>query len=243
MTLDTGRMDEDRLHTLRRALHSGDPATMVAAVADHGFTPSVQLVGDLLLLALRSDAAGARDLAAQCVAALEARRWDGDLELADALRGDTSPGADGATLIDLPIDLDELSGILEGDPMHGGGRVDLRTGEVWPQSTFDDGVLEEDEASDLEDPERWLTVWSHGSRDGYRDMVSFADSRTDPRLVDLLDAALAGRGAFRRFRDVLLDFPHERAEWLAVSDDRQRGRARAWLADAGFRAIFRRLGG
>ena len=34
----------------------------------------------------------------------------------------------------LPVDLDELAGILEGNPMYGGGRVDLAMGEVWPRS-------------------------------------------------------------------------------------------------------------
>ena len=29
----------------------------------------------------------------------------------------------------LPVELDELAGILEGDPMYGGGRVDLATAE------------------------------------------------------------------------------------------------------------------
>jgi hypothetical protein len=32
----------------------------------------------------------------------------------------------------LSVDLDELASILEGDPMHRGGRVDLETGGVWP---------------------------------------------------------------------------------------------------------------
>ena len=37
----------------------------------------------------------------------------------------------------LPVDLEELAMILEGDPVHGGGRIDLRTGEVWPQSAIE----------------------------------------------------------------------------------------------------------
>ena len=32
----------------------------------------------------------------------------------------------------LPVDLDELAGILEGDLLRVGGRIDIRTGEVWP---------------------------------------------------------------------------------------------------------------
>ena len=45
---------------------------------------------------------------------------------------------------------------------------------------------------------------------------------------------LAGRGAFRRFKDVLARWPGELERWHAFSAERQRGRARAWLADAGY---------
>ena len=37
----------------------------------------------------------------------------------------------------LPVDLEELAAVLEGDTLQGGGRIDLRSGEVWPQSVWD----------------------------------------------------------------------------------------------------------
>ena len=46
--------------------------------------------------------------------------------------------------------------------------------------------------------------------------------------------AISGRGAFRRFKDVLARWPGELDRWYAFSAERQRGRARAWLADAGY---------
>src|ERR1700730_9311298 len=63
------------------------------------------------------------------IAAVGERYWEGDDVLADqfdALLGSS------ASLRPLRVDLDELAGILEGDPMYGGGRVGLATGEVWP---------------------------------------------------------------------------------------------------------------
>ncbi len=36
----------------------------------------------------------------------------------------------------LPVDLDELAMIREGDPLNGGGRIDLRTGEVWHRAAI-----------------------------------------------------------------------------------------------------------
>lgn len=56
----------------------------------------------------------------------------------------------------LPIDLGLLSEMLEGDPMLGNGRIDLTTGEYWPEfSDYEEaGITEED----LDDPDRWLFV-------------------------------------------------------------------------------------
>jgi hypothetical protein len=40
--------------------------------------------------------------------------------------------------------------------------------------------------------------------------------------------------ALERFKDVLGSWPGELDRWYAFSAERQRGRARAWLADAGY---------
>lgn len=228
-------MADDALTRLRIALHSGDGATMVTAVREHGWGPSLQLTGEVMVLAVRSGADGATELAEQCADRLGERGWEGDHELAEVLRGAVS-----GRLSDRPelaIDLDELSGVLEGDPAHGGGRIDLRTGEVWPELAFQDYASDEPDELDEDDPDRWLAVWPEGSRDGYHDMVAFAESREDPTLAAMLEVALDGRGAFRRFKNVLYDYPQDREEWFAFSDDRSRGRARAWLAGAGYRAV------
>jgi hypothetical protein len=58
----------------------------------------------------------------------------------------------------------------------------------------------------------------------------------------LLTVALDGRGAFRRFKDVLQDWPEERELYFRFSDERRRGRAREWLADQDYRPIPRPRG-
>ena len=70
---------------LRRSLHSGDGAVMVAAVTAAGFDRSLQLVGEVVIAALDRAAAGADDLARRCAAVLRARDWDRDQQLADTL--------------------------------------------------------------------------------------------------------------------------------------------------------------
>jgi hypothetical protein len=58
---------------------------------------------------------------------------------------------------------------------------------------------------------------------GYRDMEDFAVRVRDPQARELLEGALSGRGAFRRFKDLLeLDFPELRGAWFAFHDIRGR---------------------
>ena len=81
--------------------------------------------------------------------------------------------------------------------------------------------------------ERFLMVPQADSREAYRDMELFAETVTDAHLRDLLAVALNGRGAFRRFKDVLLDYPAERERWFAFSAGRWRQRIDDWLRDEG----------
>jgi hypothetical protein len=65
-------------------------------------------------------------------------------------------------------------------------------------------------------------------------MEDFIGTVADKGRADRLSIAISGRGAFRRFKDVLARWPDELERWYTFSDERQRGRARAWLAAAGY---------
>ena len=71
------------------------------------------------------------------------------------------------------------------------------------------------------------------------DMKWFISYVDDPEVADRLSIAISGRGAFRRFKDTLSRWPDLMTRWFAFSEDRQRGRARAWLADEGYVATYR----
>ena len=163
--------------------------------------------GDGLVAAVRSGTDGSGELARDCVIALGEWRWDGDQELAEALEAALGAGPT-PMLRPLPVDLEELSMILEGDPVHGGGRIDLRIGEVWPQSAIEyaqeEGELDDDED---DDPDRWLWVDSEGSHPGYRDMARFIEDPDDADFADRLARTISGRDAFRRFKDGLPERP------------------------------------
>lgn len=65
-------------------------------------------------------------------------------------------------------------------------------------------------------------------------MAAFAGRNHDAALRDRLERSIEGKGAFRRFRDIV----HEEGlaqQWYAFSTDRQLGRARAFLAGEGIR--------
>jgi len=146
------------------------------AVPENG----LQAFGDWVLAALEQHVDGAAETARLMIAALRERDWEGDDVLADQL--DALLGSSAMPdLRPLQVDLDELAGILEGDPMYGGGRVDLATGEVWSAPAvnyaWEIGQVDEDES---DDPDKWLWVHCEGSRDGYRDMERFIGTVRDP---------------------------------------------------------------
>jgi hypothetical protein len=225
--------DEQRT-SLRIKVQIGNDTAILQLTGPVAPENGLQAHGDWVLAALEQRADGAAEAAAQIVTALRERDWEGDVVLADQLDALLGRGVI-PDLRPMPVDLDELAGILEGDPAYGGGRVDLVTGEVWPEPAVDYALeIGQEDEDESDDPDKWLRVHCEGSRDGYRDMELFIGTVRDPGRADRLEIAISGRGAFRRFKDVLARWPGELERWYAFSAERQRGRARTWLADAGY---------
>jgi hypothetical protein len=65
----------------------------------------------------------------------------------------------------------------------------------------------------------------------YRWMAEFAESVDDPGLRGKLKVALDGRGAFRRFKNVLADDRAQRERWFAFHGQRLREAMDEWLTD------------
>ena len=133
----------------------------------------------------------------------------------------------------VPVDLEMLAEALEGDPVTSGGILNLDTGEVFPRSVTE--YMRDDERTDLYDTiENWLSIDSLGSRTAYQDMLEYIDTLDDRHLAELLTVAIAGRGAFRRFKDVLTDHTGTLEPYFAFANGRKLQRAAAWLADEGY---------
>jgi hypothetical protein len=231
--------DDQAVADLRSAIYRRDGEGVVRALRRRPPEDVLQVAGDGLLAALAMGIEEARELAERCVTLLRERWNSGDEELADefeaALGRRPSP-----MLRPLPIDLEELSSMLEGDPTLGGGRIDVQTGETWPSGTEDLWREKHGSEEDLdEESDRWLWVECLGSRDGYQDMEDFIATVANPQRGEMLEVAISGRGAFRRFKDVLARWPGALDRWHLFSGERSRGRARAWLAEEGFRPAVR----
>lgn len=170
---------------LRGAICRGDGRAALGAIERALDLDALQYVGDGLLMALAQGIPDVTTRAEECVAALRRRDLDGDEDLTlelEAALGLVQPRA----LRDIPVDLDELSLALEGDPLLTGGRLDLRTGDVHQigplyEGDFDDEFGKPDDEQDgwlgdLDDGQeerRWLNFDSLGSRAGFCDMEEF----------------------------------------------------------------------
>ena len=122
------------------------------------------------------------------------------------------------------VDLAELCSALEDHSPGVSWWLDPHNGEL--RFEPDDG-----EIGDALDAGGMVFVDPLGSGEGYRDMADFVASVGDRRARERLSRALEGRGAFRRFKDALLDFPELRQAWFDFHDARMARRAVAWLAD------------
>ena len=209
---------------LRGAVVRGDGEAAVQVLRDEpeGWR-LLQLAGDGLLLALQQGVAGAERLVVDCTRRLDRRGWSGDAELAAQLEHARGEGPT-PMLRTVEVDLSELAGVLDGDPAHGSAWLNVRTGELLP--LWDDDDLE------LEDG---VEVVPRGPSAIYRDMVDFTDDLSDRALADLLHEAIQGRGAFRQFKDIVFSHDTLGRRWRAFSEERERGRARSWLASNGYR--------
>jgi hypothetical protein len=65
------------------------------------------------------------------------------------------------------------------------------------------------------------------------DLRDFAATVADAKTRRALEAAMNGRGAFRRFRDEVEQHFRERKRWYDFAEERQRQRATKWLASLG----------
>jgi len=130
------------------------------------------------------------------------------------------------TMLDVnSVDLEELALALEDHSWESSWWIDPRTGAL-------EFCSQDDEAEDF-DERGLIRVEPLATREAYADMARFVDLVPSRRPRELLERAIQGRGAFRRFKDTLLEFPDLREEWFSFHDRLLRRRGIEWLAAAG----------
>ena len=129
------------------------------------------------------------------------------------------------------IDLDELCHALEDHSGLSSWFIETSTGKL---HLLSDGMWDgKDVHRDFEPPDDCRRIDPIDSRESYGDLADFTAIVRDPKARDLLERAIAGRGAFRRFKDVLSEFPDLRATWFKFHDVRLERRTIEWLRDEG----------
>lgn len=130
----------------------------------------------------------------------------------------------------LKIDLGELALAFENASWEAEYYLDRDTGDIILISsmiTTSSGITQQ--IQNVTDKNRYLQVPHAVPRDGFRDMERFTETVKDTVLRQLLNTAINGKGAFRRFKDVLHDYPPERERWFRFQADRVQQRVLEWL--------------
>jgi hypothetical protein len=135
----------------------------------------------------------------------------------------------------ISVDWDDLEMALTSNAAEWTCYLDVRSGEVQmvPVDRFsgDDDWPSEDEIEAGLEAGHLIHVEPLGSSVEYGWMEDFTETVGDARVGDCLEVALDGHGAFRRFKNVLLEDPAERERWFPFRDERLRAAAREWLAE------------
>jgi len=119
----------------------------------------------------------------------------------------------------MKLDWESLREAFDGTSPEGANwRLDRDTGEAYFTMSEDFGDTEqtEEEMEEMLDQlhPNSISIDPPSSNEAYEWMAEFADSLHAGKLRNLLQVALNGRGAFRRFKDVLLDYPRQREAWF-----------------------------
>ena len=138
----------------------------------------------------------------------------------EALSGNNGPEAKVA------VDWVEFEGALENNSPDLKSFLNLVTGDVIRVFEGEPGelTLEEAESSD-----NYLFIEPISSREQYRWMEEFIEIIEDATLKDKLNIAIDGKGAFRRFKDVLMGYPTERERWFAKRSTKLHAHMAEWL--------------
>jgi len=113
---------------------------------------------------------------------------------------------------------------------------DRQTGEVL--SLLEEDMDEEDIERLDADPDRYLLIEPVPSSVGYEIMSDYVEILPEGKVPRELARALQQRHPFRRFKDVLLNYPSVREEWFRFHEQAFMKIIQEWLDDHGVEATL-----
>src|SRR5512139_991968 len=132
------------------------------------------------------------------------------------------------TPVKIELDWDALEIAVERNSPDTDSYLDLTTGRVLTITTGDpEAAINRQTVS--ENIRNFLRVEPASSREQYRWMERFVGSVVDEALRERLIISIDGKGAFRRFKDVLLAYPAERERWFSYRADLLHWHIQNWL--------------
>jgi hypothetical protein len=130
--------------------------------------------------------------------------------------------------VKIELDWDALEIAVERNSPDTDSYLDLTTGRVLTITTGDpEAAINRQTVS--ENIRNFLRVEPASSREQYRWMERFVGSVVDEPLRERLIISIDGKGAFRRFKDVLLAYPAERERWFSYRADLLHWHIQNWL--------------
>jgi hypothetical protein len=146
------------------------------------------------------------------------------------------PAAPTGPLREVPVDWEALEDAFENNAPEVHSYLHLATGEVL---RVVDGVADPQMHVRIASDGNYLRIDPVSSREQYRWMERFIPMVDDTDLRGKLGQAIDGKGAFRRFKDVLMNFADEREKWFVFRSERLRTFMEAWLGAHAIKAAIR----
>jgi hypothetical protein len=132
--------------------------------------------------------------------------------------------------VQLDLDFDALEVAVERNAPDTDSYLDLSTGKVLTITTGDpEATINRQKVS--ENIRNFLRIEPASSREQYRWMERFVGSVSEEPLRERLIISIDGKGAFRRFKDVLLAYPAERERWFSYRADLLHWHIHNWLSE------------
>lgn len=141
------------------------------------------------------------------------------------LKAENLPPA-GGPYRDIPVDWEALEDAFENNAPEVHSYLHLAAGDVL---RVVDGVADPQMHARIAADPTYLRIDPVSSREQYRWMERFIPMVENPELADKLTQAIDGKGAFRRFKDVLMAYGPERERWFSFRSERLRIFMEAWL--------------